>query len=199
MPAAELSSAQLAGRELRSEDHSLVSRELPRGAANLPYFLARDHDALHVRTPVDHHGALVVFGERQRGLERRLHRTASAQRAAAVVDPRLKAELERVADMTLIRERAARAHVRDELEHRLAVAVLQILPAKSMAVEMQQQRALGRRDDRDRVRGVCSARQKWRAAAPVGFRSCPSATHTPMSLAATIRPPLNFSPRRAGR
>jgi len=194
MPATELSRAFLAGRELRGEDHSLISCELTRGATHLTHFLAHDHGALHVRTPVDHHSALFVFRERQRGLERGLHRAAAAQRAAPVVDPRREPELEGIADMPRVGKRTARANMCDELEHRLAVAILEVLSTEPVAIQMQQQRALGGRDGRNGLRRVRCASQKSRTRAAAGNRSCPSGRHTPMSLAAAIRPPLNFMP-----
>jgi len=197
MPQAELGGAQLGGSELSREDHSLISRELARGTANLAHFLAHDDLALDVGATVDYRDAVVAFCERQGGLKRGLHRTAAAYRASTVSDAGVETQLERVAEMPLVRVRATGANVRDELEHGLAVTVFEILMAESVAVEMKQQRAFRERDYRDRLRLVSG--EGLECAARAGRdRSAVSARHTPMSFAGGIRPPLNFRARRAG-
>src|SRR5437588_2610878 len=193
---AELGGARLGGSQLGREDHSLISRELARGASDLAYFLAHDDIALDVGAAVDYRDAVVASCERQRGLERRLHRAAAADRASAISDARVEAQLERIAEMPVVRICATSANVHDELEHGLAIAILEILAPESMAIEMEEQGALRERDHRDRFRRV-SGEGRARTACSARDRSAASARHTPMSFARSIRPPLNFVARRA--
>jgi hypothetical protein len=61
-----------------------------------------------------------------------------------------------------------------------------------MAAQVKQNRPLAERDDRDRLGGVNGARAQRRATVVSRDRSPASTAHTLKSLAALIRPPLNF-------
>ena len=67
------------------------------------------------------------------------------------MDPREEALLEGVRDVRSAGEGPASTGVCDQLERRLAVAVLEVLRPQSIAMDPQQDLALGARDLRDDV------------------------------------------------
>ena len=95
------------------------------------------------RTSHELHARARRRSERHGALERRLHRAAPGERAAAIVDAREEALLETFARCSAARRTSPAASVRDELERRLAVAVLEVLLAQPVAVHAQQQLAPG--------------------------------------------------------
>lgn len=194
---AELGRAHVVWTQLGSEGHPLIRGQLTCRAAHPAHLLARDHDALDVSASVDDRDALAAFGERERALERRGHRATPTQGSLTVPDARVEAQLESICEMSIIREPAALANMRDQLEYGLAEAVLEVLMAESVSAEMKKERALGERDDRNGLGRVNRAGPEPQARAVSWNRSSASGRHTPMSLGTLVRPPLNFLSRRA--
>ena len=102
--------------------------------------------------------AFLVIAVAQRGVCHGRDRATAAQRAAAISDAREEALLKRIGDVRLALERpCARARARNQLQGRLAVAVLEVLKAQAMAVHPQQHVALERRDVRHELGRVLAA------------------------------------------
>jgi inner membrane protein YhjD len=102
----------------------------------------------------DLHLPLPRAPERQRPLQRGGHRAAAGDRAAAVEHAREEALLERVGEVLAGGEPPPGARGREQLEHGLAVAVLQVLAAQAVAVGAQQPVVRGARHERDLLGGV---------------------------------------------
>ncbi len=84
--------------------------------------------------------------ERDRQLERGLRRASARERAATIANAREETLLESVRHVSGARESASATSVREQLECRLPVTVLEVLEAQSMAMHAQQQIALITRD-----------------------------------------------------
>ena len=152
-PAALSADPALIAGELRREREPLIARELSRASLDRTQLLAYEHARLDIGGEINDlcTGLAVVRIERRGVLQRRLHRAATAERTAAIVDPREQLQLERMGNVPAARERASGVRVSDQLQRRLAEAVLEILTAKSVAVGAQQQLAPSARDERDFV------------------------------------------------
>ncbi len=102
----------------------------------------------------DLHLPLPRAPERERPLQRGGHRAAAGDRAAAVKHTREEALLERVGEVLAGGEPPPGARGGEQLEHGLAVAVLQILPAQAVAVGAQQPVVRGARHEREELDGI---------------------------------------------
>ena len=116
-----------------------------------PQVLARDRQPLGLIARIRQLQPIALGSERHGALDRRRDRAAAGDRPAPVEDPREKTLLEGIGDVQAARERPPAPGEHDQLERRLAVAVLEILPAQTVAVDAQQDIALRGRDQRHRL------------------------------------------------
>jgi hypothetical protein len=148
--AAELAAAD-AG-DLSCEREALIGGQLARDALELAQLLADEHDVFHGGALVDDVDAARDGRiERRRSLERGVDWASSADRAPVIAHARQEAQLKRVGDMGAAGKLPATMCVRDELERRLAEAVLEILVAKSKPMRAQEQITPSARDLGDLV------------------------------------------------
>ncbi len=137
----------------------------------------------------DLHLPLPRTPERERPLQRGGHRAASGDRAAAVEHAREEALLERVGEVLAGGEPPPGARSREQLEHGLAVAVLQVLPAQAVAVSAQQPVVRGARHERDLLYGVREGAASVQASARERRAQRGWGRHTGMSHPAPSGPP----------
>jgi membrane protein len=186
VPATELAALHVA-RELTRKHEPLVVGELRRELADATQVVAQHRKPLDVGPSVgDLNAAAFAIDEWKRVRERRLDRATPAERAAPVVHAREQALLERIGNVGVARERYATLGARQQLERRLAVAVLEILVRETPAMRRQQQLAARASDERDRF----DARE--RAEPPAPQKPCSallSGRHVSMSVQVARRPP----------
>lgn len=198
--AAELATAD-AG-DLSCERKALIGGQLAREALQLAQLLAHEHDMFDGRALVDDvDAAREPRSERRRLLERGVDRASSAERSPAVAHARQKTQLDRVGDVGAARELPSALCVRDELERRLAEAVLEILVAKSKPMRAQEQLATCARDLGDLVGDARAARvprTRLRRACRCSCFVRPSGRHMWMSSSRFRTPPSQL-PRPSGR
>jgi len=183
--------ATLAG-ELRTEYPSLILGEGSCRAPDAAKIVPCKHDRLDRRSRVDYLNPGDADVDKPGFLERGLHRTAPADCSPAIAHARQEAQLDGIRDMPAIGKDAVAAGTRDQLENRLAVAVLEILPPQSMAMHTEQQVALGARNDRDllrEIRPAAGSRPARVFVAVDSFSAGASGRHMSMSLAVSPRPP----------
>jgi membrane protein len=198
-----------AERDLRDQHEALVGREPRRQARNLAQLQAVHDERGDLGAGVGElQPPLPRPTERQRRGERRLLRAAAAQRAATVEHAREEALLEHVGEVPAGGVPLPAARGREQLEHRLAVTVLEVLAVQSAAVGAQQGLAPGASDERHQLGRVPDTalapepgqvpdaplrQQLGRGAAPGGRRVRGSNRHIGMSQPAARRPPSRFS------
>jgi membrane protein len=165
--------------------------------------VAHQGNSFHVGARID--GLPATILERDRRGDRRLDRAASAQRATSVMYAREKTQLERVGDVSTARERAIAIRALDQLEGRLAIAVLQILADEPVTMGAQQQLASrssnqGNRFDRVPSGTLSEAANRGEPAGPANegrartrsFGTLSSGRHVSMSMRVAPTPPSQF-------
>jgi hypothetical protein len=191
-PLAELGTVHPEG-DLAGEHEPLVVGEPGRELPHTPQLQPVRHERVNVGPRVGElEFVLAGAAQREGTLERGLHRAATAERPAAVVDAREKALLERVLDVGTAGEPLAAPRSGQELEHGLAQAVLQVLGPQPVAVGPQQPCVLGARHEGHLLGGVVGVEQASAAERPgsPGRRlGRVSGRHTGMSYPAAHRPP----------
>lgn len=181
-------------RELMGQDQPLIGAQRSGVQLHATQIVAQHDLSLDPRAAIDDR-YLILIAERDRGLQRRLHRTASCDRPPAVAHARFETQLERVCDVQPACVRGSLASMGQELERRHAVAVLQILAPQPVAMGPQQHLALGARHERDvldRIVGA-RARQGAQAGAPFLRLGLGSSRHMGMSRPVASRPPHQFA------
>jgi membrane protein len=148
-----------AERDLRDQHEALVGREPRRQARDLAQLQAVRDERGDLGAGVGElQPPLPRPTERQRRGERRLLRAAAAQRAAAVEHAREEALLEHVGEVPAGGVPLPAARGSEQLEHRLAVTVFEVLAVQPAAVGAQQGLAPGASDERHQLGGVCGRR-----------------------------------------
>jgi hypothetical protein len=178
---------------LMDKNKLLIRAELARRRDDAAQLAAHHHERLQIGAAVDDRGFVrVARRDWQGGLQRRADRASTRERTAHVPDSRHHSQLERVRDVCLADEDTAAPHLREQLECRLCVAVLEILASQQSPVSPQQYLALSLRDPRDRllgrIRGVRAPRSRSTLAAT-------SSRHIGMSTRAARNPPCQFRTR----
>jgi hypothetical protein len=153
-PLAELGAAH-PQRDLAGEHQPLVVAQERRELGHPLQLESKGDQRVDLRARVDDlHLPLPRASERERPLQRGGHRAATGDRAAAVEHAREEALLERVGEVLAGGEPPPGARGREQLEHGLAVAVLQVLPAQAVAVGAQQPGVRGARHERNLLDGI---------------------------------------------
>jgi len=181
-------------QQLMGQDQPLVGAQRSDVQLYTTQIVAQHDLALDLRAAVDDR-YLILIAERDRSLQRRLHGTASCDRTPAVMYARFETKLERVCDVQSARICASLLRVREQLERRHAVAILQVLAAQPVAMGPQQHLALGARHDRDFLDQIAgaNARQGAPSGAPFLRLGLGSGRHMGMSRPVASRPPLQFA------
>jgi membrane protein len=175
--------------ELTLEHQSLVGGEPAHQAANQDEIVSQQGQALYVSASIRHFDAAVPPPQRQRRGDSSLDRAASTQGTATVLDTRDETLLERVGDVRPTGKRAVASGALEQLERRLAVAILQILPGEPVSMGRQQQLAARTNDERDRLARV---RGRQAAIAADSFERLLSGRHVSMSVRVASTPPSQF-------
>src|SRR4029077_11532487 len=154
-PATELARPHLQP-DLTGQDESLIGAQRVRGPLDRAQIETEHRALLDVGASVDDLDfSMARAAERERSVEHRLRRAAPPEGTATVSDARDEAQLEHVVQVRPAREpQLAATRLGHKLDGRLAVAVLQVLPAQPWAVHRQQQPARGVCDQRDFLGGV---------------------------------------------
>ena len=158
--------------------------------------MARQHQPLDVGACIgDLHAAAHTGGDRQRARKRRLDRTAPAQGATAIVDAGEESLLERVADVSATGKSAFAPGAGQQLERRLAVAVLKILAPEPVTVSGEQQIAPRARHEPNRLVRIEQTESRptdCHGAPKRSFGALLSGRHVSMSVQVARRPPSQF-------
>jgi membrane protein len=156
-----------------------------------------------LRTRVDDlHLPLPRAPERQRPLQRGGHRAATGDRAAPVQHAREEALLERVGEVLAGGEPPPGTCGREQLEHGLAVAVLQVLPAQAVTVGAQQPVVRGARHECDLLGGIRAAADRSKGDRPeIGGTHPDPALRAgrPLGQASAQGPPIGVQVSARGR
>lgn len=188
--------ATLSG-QLRAEHLLLIAGEFQSRTPDRTEVVTGEHQRFH-RSPrvYDLDADFRVVRERDCLLKRSLHRASAAERPATVANTREEAQLNRVRDVQAVGIRATAVRMREQLERRLAKAILKVLAAQSMAVHSQQQissRADNGRDLLGRIERAAASRE-LRSVARCSFVAATSGRHRGMSLEIAFTPPSQFLP-----
>ncbi len=182
---------------LALQDQLLVRCQLESERFDATQLLAEDDERLELGAEINELELVLVEAvERDGCLDRSLHRAAARKRAPAIVDPRDEALLKGVRDVSSAGEAPTTTGVRDQLECRLAIAVLEVLLAQSVAMESQQDLALGVRHPGHGLGLVDGAQRTGAGGWQSAWGTCRrlrSGRHMGMSRASARRPPSQFA------
>jgi membrane protein len=162
---------------------------LKREAADQPEVVAQQGQSLDVESSVWHVHLTLPLPEWQRGGHRRLDRATSAQGTTTILDAREEALLERIGDVGAARERRVAPGSLEQLDRGLAVAVLQVLPGKTMSMSREQQLAARADHQPDSFGRVGGDRPTARGKS---FEGLLSGRHVNMSVRVASTPPSQF-------
>ena len=124
--------------DLAGEHELLVAVQIGDDLAQASQLSAGDHPVLDGRAAIlQLAGSVLGRVDGDRAGERRLDRAAPADRPATVLDAAQELLLERVLDV-LVGEKRRASRAGDQLESGLAVAVLEVLPAQTAAMDAEQ-------------------------------------------------------------
>ncbi len=135
--ATELGATRLTGK-LACEHEPLVAGERVRESSNAAQVLTQECQPLDVRARVGHVYPTACAAKHKRARQGGLDRAAPAERTAAILDAREELLLERVGDVGGTGELLSASDAGQQLERRLAVAILEILVPKSVTVGAEQ-------------------------------------------------------------
>jgi hypothetical protein len=111
--------------ELACQHEPLIARERVRESSDAAQIVAQEGQLLDVSMCVGHlHPSARAAGDVKRACQRCLDRAAPTQRTAAIVDAREELLLERIGDVDGVGESFSASGPGQQLERRLAVAVL---------------------------------------------------------------------------
>lgn len=142
-PGTELCTAH-AETHLTGQHEPLIVSQPQRKLAQAGELQTQRHQLLDGNPRVDELDTSAVRTlQRDRVIESCLHRTATAERTLTVEHSREQLLLERVSNVLSARKREFTLGTRQQLQRRLAQAVLQIFPAQPVCMDAQQQLASG--------------------------------------------------------
>jgi membrane protein len=167
-----------------------------RESSDAAQIVAQEGESHDVSTRVCHiHPTARAAGEGKRASQRRLDRAAPVQRTTTIMDAREEFLLERVGDVGSTGELFSASDSAQQLERRLAVAILQVLAPQPPAVGGKQKLATRAGHERDRLAGIeqakCRSTERSRARNR-SFRALLSGRHASMSVQVARRPPSQF-------
>jgi hypothetical protein len=193
MDSAEVLTSALDG--LPAEYEPLILRQLAEALTDRPELVARDRRSFRFGASIRQVQRMLRAAQRNCRLQRRRHRAATGDSSTAILDPGKKTLLQGIADMRAARESAPTSREDHELQSGLPIAVLQVLPAQSVAMDPQQQLPLPSSDDRHRLGRIPAASGTSLERASEARRSLfsgKSGRHTCMSSPEPPRPPLQL-------
>jgi hypothetical protein len=176
--------------DLMDEDKLLIGAELARSRHDATQLAAHDHQRLEIRAAVNERRvARLACRDRHSRGQRGADRAATRECAPKVSDSGHHAQLERVRDVRVARKRVATPRLGEQLERRLGVTVLEILPTQHPPVRAQQHLALGLGDPGD---CVLLRTRPLRARSAGSSLAATSSRHIRMSTPAAHKPPCEF-------
>jgi membrane protein len=174
----------------------LIQRQPTHNLADESQVVAQHRESLYVGAHIgDLDTTVLARGERERTCDCRLHRAASAECAATVVNPRQESLLERVGDVIEVGKRTGAPCADQQLEGCLAVAVFEIRSRESVTMCREQQLAPSARDVRDRFARIEGGPTRPPNLSEMHERSCGallSGRHGSMSVQVSPTPPSQF-------
>lgn len=190
LASAEVSWAQLAG-QLVAKHELLVFAQMLKGLDQQAKPQAVVDQLLDVGPHIGRLELARFFGSQRRRLgERRLDAAASKDRPPTIPDARIESLVKRIGYVSVARERPTRSRGEQQLEHGLAVAVLEVLPRQPPAVGAQERLPSGSRDERHCLCRVARASASDRGGVRMTGAERLSGRHVSMSVLAPRLPPL---------
>lgn len=147
--------------DLGDDREPLIVGERARKRRQRRELVACEHRPLHVRARIGNLGAarlLLADSELERTLESCVRGRATSDRATAIVDAGEEALLEHALGMDAARERSPAPDARNELERRLREAFLEVVGAKPMPVDAEEDRPLCGDGERNQLSRVVARR-----------------------------------------
>src|SRR6202035_2392986 len=139
--------------QLGGQDESLVRRELSRERLDTSQVLAENDQPLKLGAAIyDRYLVGAGASKRHGSLESRLRRATAAQRTPPITHAGHEAQLEHVAEVRAVRKHASSPRVRNQLERRLAEAVLEVIATQPVAIRLKQKLTLCSGHQRDFLR-----------------------------------------------
>ena len=157
----------LLARELACQHQPLIARELARESHDAAQIVAQQARLLDVGACVGHFDPTARASRQgKRAGQRCLDRAAPAQRTAAIMDAREEFLLERIGDVGGVGEPLSAPGSSQQLERRLAVAVLEVLTPQPPAVAGKQELATRAGHERDRLAWIEQTKSRAHRARP---------------------------------
>lgn len=188
---AKLFRSQLAG-QLVAQDEPLIDAQALGGPCQQTQLRAVLDELLDVGPHVGRlDAARLDVSKWQRIRECCLDAAASGERSLAVLDARVEPLAKAVGYVSVARERSTGSHRTEQLEHSLAVAVLELLPRQPPSVGAQERITVSARHERDFAEEVGPTFTSCRCrGVDMSAAGGPSGRHASMSVLASPRPPF---------